>query len=160
MQQSMPYWEVNIIFTTLFVTLCATAGCLYAHFDNIMKKNNQQMEFLKDLILSEKEILNKKNLRLEEEFEKRLQKHSEWISKEIHGMELFIENLHTKIDDYEICVKKELTHIHEILYNLDETSSNNAMDIDKLVKEPLREKEKERLQRENVLQKQRIFSDF
>ena len=147
------HWEVNIIFTTLFVTLCATAGCLYAHFDNIIKKNNQQIEFLKDLILSEKEILNKKNLRIEEEFEKRLQKHSEWISKEIHGMEIFIENLHTKMDDHEIHIKKELTHIHELLYNLDETCSNNAMDIDKLVKEPIREKE--RVQREHMLEQQR-----
>jgi hypothetical protein len=150
MQQSMPYWEVNIIFTTLFVTLCATAGFLYAHFDNIMKKNNQQMEFVKELILTEKNTLNKKIIRVEEELEKKLQQHSQWLSKEIHRMELFIEKLHTKIDDHEIDIKKELTHIHEILHNLDETCCNNAMDIDKLIKAPIREKEKLEKERERL----------
>jgi hypothetical protein len=137
-----------------------------------MKKNNQQMEFVKELILSEKNTLNKKIIRVEEELEKKLQQHSQWLSKEIHGMELFIEKLHTKIDDHEIDIKKELTHIHDILHtkiddheihikkelthihdilhNLDETCCNNAMDIDKLIKAPIREKEKLEKERERL----------
>jgi hypothetical protein len=146
----------NIIYTTLFITLCATIGCLYAHFDNIFKKYDGEIKCIKQLIISEKEIINKKNLCLEDEYNKKLEQHSVLISsifKEIQGTEHLIENVDKKIDDNQNYIKKELTHIHEILKNLDELSCNNAIDINKFVKEPIAEKErieKERIEKERI----------
>lgn len=96
--------QADIIYTTLFITLCASIGCLYAHLERTMKKHKEQIE---ELIHS---MMNDRFAEIED-IEHDISKHSQWISsvsKEIHGNEKSIEKLTTD-------TKKELNAIHALL---------------------------------------------